>query len=227
LARIILSRPPLNILDLAHLDELVRCVMDAQDAAILVLQAGEGCRCFSAGNAIQDHVPDRAPEMLMRFHRAIRALLESPAVTVADVRGDALGGGCELVTACDLVYATPESRFGQPEIKVGCYPPAAAALLPRRVGWTRAMEMITTGRLLDADEAVEFGLVTRVSASGADEALATLLEQSPAVLRLAKRAMRSADFDEAERIYRDELLRLPDCTEGVLAFLEKRPPRWQ
>ena len=132
LARIILSRPPLNILDLAHLDELVRCVMDAQDAAVLVLQAGEGCRCFSAGNAIQDHVPDRAPEMLMRFHRAIRALLESPAVTVADVRGDALGGGCELVTVCDLVYATPESRFGQPEIKVGCYPPAA------RPTWVRA-----------------------------------------------------------------------------------------
>jgi cyclohexa-1,5-dienecarbonyl-CoA hydratase len=213
-------------LDLAHLDQLAAAIRSVKDAAILVLQADEGCRCFSAGNAIQDHVPDRAPEMLRHFHTAIRALLDTSAVTVADVRGDALGGGCELVTACDLVYATPEARFGQPEIRVGCYPPAAAALLPRRVGWTRAVEMITTGRLLDANEAVEFGLVTRVSASGADEAVASLLDQSPAVLRLAKRAMQSADLDEAERLYRDELLQLPDCTEGVLAFLEKRPPRW-
>ena len=227
LARIILSRPPLNILDLAHLDELAAAIQSVTDAAILVLEAGEGCRCFSAGNAIQDHSPERAPEMLRHFHATIRTLLETDAVTVADVRGDALGGGCELVTACDLVYATPDSRFGQPEVKVGCFPPVAAALLPRRVGWTRAMELITTGRLLDANEAVEFGLVTRVSASGADEAVATLMAQSPAVLRLAKRAMTSASVDEAERIYREELLKLPDCTEGVLAFLEKRPPRWR
>jgi len=227
LARIILGRPPLNILDLVHLDQLSSCVERAQDAAIIVLQAGEGCRCFSAGNAIQDHVPDKAPEMLRRFHRTIRALLNSPAVTVADVHGDALGGGCELILACDLVYATPEARFGQPEIKVGCYPPVAAALLPHRIGWTRAVEMITTGRLMGADEAAECGLITGVSANGADDAVATLLQQSPAILRLAKRALGSGDVAESERIYREELLKLPDCTEGVLAFLEKRPPRWE
>ena len=227
LARIILDRPPLNILDLAHLDQLADCVAQARGASIVVLQAGEGSRCFSAGNAIQDHVPENAPEMLKHFHGAIHALLKTSAVTVADVRGDALGGGCELVTVCDLVYATPDARFGQPEIKVGCYPPVAAALLPRRIGWTRAVEMITTGRLLDADEAVEFGLVTRVAANGADDAIAELLAQSPAVLRLAKRAMMTGDVAEAERLYRDELLQLPDCTEGVLAFLEKRPPRWR
>ena len=202
-------------------------IEEANDAAILVLAAGEGCRCFSAGNAIQDHEPERAPEMLKHFHRAIRELLNTQAVTVADVRGDALGGGCELILACDLVYSTPEARFGQPEIKVGCYPPVAAALLPQRVGWTRAVEMITTGRLLDADEAAESGLVTRVSASGADEAIGELLAQSPAVLRLAKRALSSRDVTESERIYREELLQLPDCSEGVLAFLEKRPPVWE
>jgi cyclohexa-1,5-dienecarbonyl-CoA hydratase len=219
LARIILAKPPLNILDLDDLGQLAECI-EQVDAAVLVLQAADDCRAFSAGNAIQDHTPERAPAMLERFHRAIRALLATDAITVADVRGDALGGGCELVTACDLVYASENARFGQPEIKVGCFPPVAAALLPRRIGWTRAMEMIATGRIYSA---AECALVTRI---GPPE-IETLLGMSAPVLAAAKRAMRTGTLADAERIYTEELLPLDDCAEGIAAFLEKRPPNWR
>jgi cyclohexa-1,5-dienecarbonyl-CoA hydratase len=219
LARIILAKPPLNILDLDDLGELAECIEKA-DAAVLVVCADEGCRAFSAGNAIQDHTSERAPLMLERFHRAIRALMATDAITVADVRGDALGGGCELVAACDLVYASENARFGQPEIRVGCFPPVAAALLPKRIGWTRAMEMIATGRLYAA---AECPLVTRIG----EPDLEALLSMSAPVLALAKRAMRAGSIEEAERIYRDDLLPLDDCAEGVRAFLEKRPPNWK
>ena len=151
LASITLAKPPLNILDIDDLAELGEAVQKAEGASVLLLRSADDCRAFSAGNAIQDHTAERAPEMLRRFHAVIAALLSTDAITVAEIRGDALGGGCELVTACDLVYATPNARFGQPEIKVGCFPPVAAALLPGRIGWTRAVEMITTGRIASAE----------------------------------------------------------------------------
>jgi cyclohexa-1,5-dienecarbonyl-CoA hydratase len=225
LARIILDRPPLNILDLDHLEQLAQRIEEAKDAAVIVLQASENCRCFSAGNAVEDHVPERAPAMLERFHRAIRALLDTDAITVADVRGDALGGGCEIAIACDLVYAAPGARFGQPEINVGCFPPVAAALLPRRIGWTRAVELIATGRLVSAQEAASWGLVTAVKR--ADENVQALLNKSAPVLRATKRALRAGTLDEAERIYKDEVLPLDDCAEGIRAFIEKRAPDWR
>ncbi len=224
LARITLARPPLNILDQAHLDLLAAAVDSGgvRGAAVVVLDA-EG-RCFSAGNDIGDHTRERAPAMLASFHRAVRGLLALDGITVADVRGDALGGGMELVLACDLAYAAPTARFGQPEIDVGCFPPVAAALLPRRVGWARAVEMIATGGRIDAATAVRWGLI----AGAGDPApfLASLLAKSPEVLRATKAAMRAGSLEAAERIYVERLLPLRDCEEGVRSFLEKRPPRW-
>lgn len=228
LARITLARPPLNVLDLAHLEELADAVGKARDAAILVL--GADGRCFSAGNDVADHAPARAPAMLAAFHRAIRGLLALDAITVADVRGDALGGGCELVLACDLCVAAPAARFGQPEIDVGCFPPVAAALLPARVGWARAVDLIATGRRIDAATAERWGLVARVAEDGAEPLVQELLAKSPEVLRTTKAALRAArtgGLDAAERVYLERLLPLPDCAEGVAAFLAKRPPRWR
>jgi len=224
LARIILARPPLNILDLDHLRQLADAVDRARGAAVLVLEAGEGCRAFSAGNDIRDHTRERAPAMLEYFHGAIRTLRETDAITLADVRGDALGGGCELVLACDLAYAAPEARFGQPEIDVGCFPPVATALLPDRVGWKRAVEMIALGRPIDAAEAARIGLVTAVGEAG--PVVEELRRKSPDVLRATKAALRVGTLAGAEEVYRLRLLPLADCAEGVQAFLEKRPPRW-
>ncbi|MGQ0612966.1 MAG: enoyl-CoA hydratase/isomerase family protein [Planctomycetaceae bacterium] len=223
LARILLDRPPLNVLDLAHLRELGRRLEEARGAAVILLEGGGG-RAFCAGNDVADHAPDRAPEMLEAFHGAVRAMLSTDAVTVAFAHGDALGGGCELVAACDLAYGAPGARFGQPEIDVGCFPPVAASLLPARIGWKRACELVLLGRRIDAAEAAAWGLLNGVG--DAEEAVRRLLGKSPAVLLLAKRALRAGTLEEAERIYREELLPLDDCAEGVRAFLEKRAPRW-
>ena len=220
LARITLARPPLNILDIEHLRQLADAVEECREATVLVIDA-EG-KAFSVGNDVKDHTPERAPDMLEAFHRAVRTLLDLDAIVVADVRGDALGGGCELVACCDLAYASADAHFGQPEIDVGCFPPVAAVMLPFRVGWTRAMEMILTGRRIDAATAAQWGLITAVGEPPIDQ----LLEKSPAVLRMAKRAMRPGGLEQAEQIYLDELLKHPDCAEGVRAFLEKRKPRW-
>jgi cyclohexa-1,5-dienecarbonyl-CoA hydratase len=222
LARITLARPPLNILDIEHLRQLGSALEECRDESIaLVVIDAEG-KAFSAGNDIKDHIAERAPEMLEAFHGALRTLLDLDAVVLADVRGAALGGGCEIVACCDLAYASTDAVFGQPEIDVGCFPPAAAVMLPFRIGWTRAMEMIVTGRRIDGHTAAAWGLITAVS----EPPLEPLLAKSPAVLRLAKKAMRPGGLEQAEEIYLEELLAHPDCAEGVDAFLKKRRPNW-
>ena len=224
LARITLARPPLNILDLDHLGQLVDAVSECQDEsiAVVVLQA-EG-KCFSAGNDIADHAPDKAPQMLEAFHMAVRILLDLDAIVVADISGRrAWAAAANWSPAATSPTPHENAHFGQPEIDVGCFPPVATVLLPFRIGWTRAMELITTGRRIDAQTAADWGLITRVGTPPIDE----LLAKSPAVLRMAKQAMRPGGLEQAEEIYLDQLLKHPDCAEGVEAFLQKRKPRWQ
>ncbi len=149
-----------------------------------------------------------------------------------------MGGGLELALACDWVLATDDARFGQPEVLLGCFPPVAAALLPRRVGEGRALELLLTGRTFDCDEAERLGLVTWRAGGDLDAALARvtsdLLERSAAVAPLLKKAVRAGSerpFDaalaEAERIYLEELAATEDMDEGIAAFLAKRQPIWR
>ncbi len=239
-ARITLDRPPLNILDIAALERLDVVLKDiAADPTVAVLLVTGRGRAFCAGLDVADHMGDRVGPMLDAFHRVIGRLLECEAAVVAAVKGAALGGGCELLLACDVVLATDRAKLGQPEIRLGVFPPAAAALLPERIGRQAALDLILTGRTLTAEEALRLGLVTRVLGADGFEAeveayLAGLASLSPPVLRLAKRATvrRStaaarAALDAAERLYRDDLMRLADSQEGLLAFLEKRDPVWQ
>jgi cyclohexa-1,5-dienecarbonyl-CoA hydratase len=176
--------------------------------------------------------------MLRAFHRACCALLEAPQPVIAIVQGAALGGGCELTLACDLVIASSRATFGQPEIKLGVFPPLAAVALPRMIPSHHASELLLTGRIVGAAEAARLGLVNRVSeetglAAAAEETLSELLALSPASLRLAKQAMQRSrarptaeEIADAERFYVERLMRTPDAVEGLEAFLEKRPPQW-
>ena len=240
-ATLTLNRPPLHILDLATLNRLneaiARLAVDP-DLQVVVLR-GAGERAFSAGVAVQDHTPDKVREMLDGLHGAIRGLRDLPAVAVAAVQGHCLGGGMELALGCDLVLATDDARFGQPEIELGCYPPAAAALYPRLLGTARTLELLLSGRTLSCEEAERLGLVTwRVEAGGLDlgiaRVLADLTAKSAAVTRLTKRAVsagRDLPFDaaieETEQIYLQDLCATADMEEGLAAFLEKRKPVWQ
>ena len=240
-ATVTINRPPLNILDLETLGRLnaVLGKLGVDPGLQVVVLRGAGERAFSAGVSVQDHTPDKVREMLDGLHGAIRLLRDLPAVAVAAVQGHCLGGGMELALGCDLVLAAEDARFGQPEIELGCYPPAAAALYPRLFGTSRTLELLLTGRTLSAEEAERLGIVTwRVEAGGLDlgvaRVLADLTAKSAAVTRLTKRAVsagRDLPFDpaleETEQIYLDELCATADMEEGLQAFLEKRKPVWQ
>ncbi len=241
LATVVLDRPPLNILDLETLATLGERLeaLAAEPGVQLVVVRGAGERAFSCGVAVQDHTPEKIPAMLETFHRAIRALARMPAVSLAVVDGHCLGGGLELAASCDLVLASEESRFGQPEIELGCFPPVAAALFPARLGSARTMELLLTGRTLDCAEAERLGLVNWSAPrekleEKRREVVAALLAKSGAASRLVKRAVaagRDLGFEaalaEAERLYVEELAGSEDAAEGVAAFLEKRKPRWK
>ncbi|MBZ5546747.1 MAG: enoyl-CoA hydratase/isomerase family protein [Acidobacteriia bacterium] len=238
-ARVKLVHPPLNVIDLSLARSLTTIVSDLDsrpDISVIVFEGDS--RAFSAGVDIKAHLPDQVHEMLTSFHAVIRAIVASRKITIAAVQGACLGGGAELAAVCDMVYTARDATWGFPEIKLGCYPPVAAVALPALVGQKRAAELILTGRQISGDEAVAIGLANR---SARAEELDALVQQtltelqrlSPAALAHAKKAVYAWDaihFDKglarAEKIYFEELVSTEDAREGIIAFLEKRPPKW-
>jgi cyclohexa-1,5-dienecarbonyl-CoA hydratase len=239
-ATLTLARPPLHVLDLETIGELQRAVdsVAARDDVTVLVLAAEGDKAFSAGVEVRDHFAERLDDMLESFHRLCRSLLDLDAVTVAGVKGVALGGGMELAACCDFVIAAEDAAFGQPEIDLGCFPPLGAALYPWLFGAKRASEVVLLGERLSAGQAQSLGLVSRVvPAAELDAAVlelaAKLCSKSPAVLRLAKKALRTSaamaleSLPEIEALYREELAATEDMKEGLEAFLEKRKPSWK
>jgi cyclohexa-1,5-dienecarbonyl-CoA hydratase len=237
---ITLARPPLNVLDITSARELY-AVFDAcaREATVdVVVLQGDGGRAFSAGVDIKDHTREKVPEMLEVVHGAMRKLLGLPQVTIAQVRGICLGGGCELASCCDFIVAAESSSFATPEILVGCYPPVALARFASLIGYRRAADLILTGRTVPAAEALSMGLISRLASDdGLEDAVSKLVEEllakSGSILRVTVKGLRElalSGFDEAlksaEYRYLKELLATQDVEEGVRAFLEKRKPRW-
>jgi len=241
LIRISLARPKLNVLDRELNRTLAAAIREhAKDpaVAVILIDGGESTG-FSAGVEVADHTPDKVGGMLEDFHAAIRAAWEAECVTVAAIHGFALGGGLELALSCDLVIAEENARLAFPEIGLGCYPPVAAAMLPGRVGWAMASQLVLGGEPITVARAHHLGLVNYMCAAGtlAREiplALRPILEKSPAVLREAKLAMReglahapSAALGRIEHRYLTSLMKLEDANEGVRAFMEKRAPEFR
>ncbi len=237
--RITLDDPPLHILDIALLEELRDALSGvSNDRHALIIDAA-GDKAFSAGASVQDHFADRVATMLATFHDCFRKLARLDVVTVAFVRGAALGGGCELAMACDFVLASDRATFGQPEIRLGVFPPVAAYQLSRQLAPRKGLELLLTGESIDAARAEQLGLVNAVFSASefdarADAWMQRLCRQSASSLRFAKKAFRiaqAADFDErlanVERLYLEELMKTGDATEGLNAFLEKRNPEWR
>jgi cyclohexa-1,5-dienecarbonyl-CoA hydratase len=238
-AWITLDRPPLNILDIRMMEALDAALERALPESDFVIFQGAGPKAFSAGAEIADHDPGRVGKMLSGFHAIFRRLSKADCVKIAAVHRFCLGGGMELATFCDFVIATESAQFGQPEIKLGCFPPVAIVTLPHLIGIRAAADLILTGRQISAAEAQRLGLITRVvSDSELRHAVSELLEElralSPSVLQLTRKTLwnlHSAEFaeqlEEVERVYLSGLMKMHDAQEGIRAFLEKRKPVWK
>jgi len=238
-ARIVLSNPPVNVIDIPMMEEILRALVEIESRAEIcaIVINGDG-EAFSAGVDVATHTPDKVEDMLRKFHAVIRSLVATRKVTIAAVRGHCLGGGAELAMMCDMVFTEESARWGFPEIRLGCYPPVACAALAAIVGQKRASELILTARTIMGKEAAEIGLATGAVADNTlspvvDGCLKSLQELSPTALRIAKKALYAWDsihFDKglarAEKIYFEELMPTVDAGEGIRAFMEKRAPKW-
>lgn len=204
----------------------------------LVTFTGAGAD-FSFGASIPEHAPGEIDRVLPQAHALIHAMLDLPAVTAAIVRGRCLGGGFEIALACDFMFAERSAVFGLPEIALGLFPPAAAALLPSRIGTAAATSAIVTGKTITAADAARSGLIELVADDGTIDAAvdrwfethlrrksAAALRHATAAARLSLRHHVSAVLPELERLYLSDLMQTEDAREGVAAFLEKREPRW-
>ena len=240
-ARITFARPPLNVLNITMMREVTAALTESaqREVVAIVFDADKACRAFSAGVAIEEHVEETIYQMLDSFHAIFRQLEQIAKPTIALVDGAALGGGCELVAACDIVIASDRSRFGQPEIKLGVFPPVAAVILPLVIGEKRARELILTGEIIDAVEAGRLGLCNHVVPQAHLEAklvevLAKLRELSGTSLQFARQSLdlgRGRTLDAAltaqENVYLHELMKTADANEGIKSFMEKRKPVWR
>ncbi|MBI5368101.1 MAG: enoyl-CoA hydratase/isomerase family protein [Planctomycetes bacterium] len=239
-ATLTLRRPPVNVLHIPMMEE-IGVVLDQvnRDRTLKVLLIRGAGKCFCAGADVGDHLPERVSTMMNAFHRIFHLLAEIEIPTVSAVHGSCLGGGMELACFTDITLASSDAVFGQPEIKLGVFPPVAAAHYPALIGPKKTCELLFTGRHLSAVEALQLGLISDVYAPAEFAARAEQFAQSIAgmslpALRAAKRAVRRATelvfanaLDEAESIYMNDVMTTQDAREGLTSFLEKRKPVWQ
>jgi enoyl-CoA hydratase/carnithine racemase len=166
---LILDRPPLNILTIEMLDQLTAAMRDALvTPPHLIVITGAGERAFCAGVDIRDHLDGRETEMLRAVYdncAAFEELRTHNIPTAALIKGHALGGGCELAALCDTVIAHEDATFGLPEVKLGVFPPIAAAYFPTLLGYHTTLRLMLTGETIHATEALRLGLVHQVLAS--------------------------------------------------------------
>jgi cyclohexa-1,5-dienecarbonyl-CoA hydratase len=195
---------------------------------------------FSFGASIPEHAPGRIESVLPEMHRLVIDLLDAPAVTAAVVRGRCLGGGFELALACDFIFAAGDAVFGLPEIALGVFPPAAAALLPLRIGTSRATRAILTGESRGAVEWLDAGLLELIAPATELDAEVDrwferhLAPRSAAALRHGASAARmdlsmrvTQTLPMLERLYLNDLMRTADAVEGIDAFMNRREPSWK
>ena len=189
-ARITLNNPPLNVIDMPMMDELRAALeqIEARPEISAIVFAGSE-RAFSSGVDIAAHTPDKVRDMLTAFHSVIRSVVDNSKLTIASVRRHCLGGGAELALMCDIVYASPDSVWGFPEIKLACYPPVASVALSAIVGQKLAAEMVLTGRTLTGEEALAAGLVNGLADDPETlvaECLQRVSQLSPAALAVGE-----------------------------------------
>ncbi|MGW8188308.1 MAG: enoyl-CoA hydratase/isomerase family protein [Desulfobacterales bacterium] len=239
-ARITLARPKHNVLDIEMMTELNAELdllgADAELKCAVIL--GEG-PSWCAGVEVADHKPETVSEMIAVFNGIFERIDKIEVPVIACVQGACLGGGMEVAIACDVIVAAKSASFGQPEIKLGFFPPYAAIRLPQLIGPAKAIEVCTTGRRYSAEEARQMGFVGYVADDGQltdilDRLIGEMRAASPLIIRLNKRAVKrhlglefKTALDGVSDLFLNELMKTEDTLEGIRSFEEKRRPRWK
>ncbi len=243
-ATIILNRPEKrNAISFELIDDLLRALDDvAKSPAQVLILTGAG-KAFCSGmdlenlKALIGRSPEQNLEDSQTMVRLFRSLYEFPKVTIAAVNGAAIAGGTGLALLCDFTLAVPDAKFGYTEVRIGFVPAIVSGFLLRQVGEKHARDLLLTGRIIGADEAVRMGLVNEVVAPDrlierAHELAGLLMESSPLSLRMTKRLLTEharAELDmHIEAAVRENaaIRTTADFREGISSFLEKRKPRW-
>jgi len=239
LLRLRLNRPKANIVDaemIAALDAAFAGLQENRDAqAVLLDHAGPH---FSFGASVEEHLPGQCAGMLRSLHALIKRMLAAPVPILVAVKGQCLGGGLEVAMAGHMIFAAPDAMFGQPEIKLAVFAPAASCLLPRLVARQHAEDLLYSGRSITGERAAEIGLVLQVDPDPESAALAYfddhLAGLSASTLGFAIDAARGkfrdevgADLDRVEALYLEGLMKTRDAVEGLEAFIGKRAASWE
>lgn len=243
LLRLRLARPKANLIDAEMIAALDGALQEAArpgngaPAVRGVLLDHEGPH-FSFGASVAEHLPAHVAGMLRGLHALVLRMLEFPAPILVAIRGQCIGGGLEVAATGHLLFAAPDAKLGQPEIVLGVFAPAASCLLPERIGRAAAEDLLLSGRSVDAAEAHRIGLVHAVAADPEAAALAWFdagpARHSAAALRFAAQAARldlvarvRAKLAGVEDLYLRGLMATADAVEGLNAFLQRRPARWE
>lgn len=236
-----INRPPMNILNISTMQEInnaLSSLVDNKEVKVLVI-SGRGEKAFSAGVDVADHTEEKVEKMLQVFHNIFRNLSKLDQVTVAALKGQTLGGGCEIAIFCDLIIAADNLKIGQPEIKLSVFPPIALLIMPRLVGLKKASELLLTGKIIGASEAERIGLINKTVPldtfdSELESFIQPITELSLIGLKYSKKGINlglETTFLEGlksiEKIYLEELMASEDAHEGLKAFIEKRKPLWK
>lgn len=242
---ITLNRPPANSYDYNFMDELGRAVAAAADDAevkVVVVRSALD-RFFSAGadvKAFSENTPERNMDMIRLAHQVLGRIARIPKVFIAQIAGHAVGGGLEIALACDLRFgADGEYRLGLPEVTLGLLPGnGGTQRLPRLIGWSKALDMMVTGRTVTPQEALQLGILDRVfpadklaeETRAYAEALARGALKAIGHIKLAVHQGLDGGLDYGLRVERElieDLFRSQDSQEGIRAFLERRQPQFK
>lgn len=239
LLRLRLARPKANIVDAQMIAALHGALRAHATQGTLrgVLLDAEGPH-FSFGASVDEHLPAQCGAMLASLHALVLAMVEFPVPILVAVRGQCLGGGLEVALAGGPIFAAPDAQFGQPEMKLGVFAPAASVLLPYRVNQPAAEDLLFSGRSIGAAQAHAIGLVHTVFEDPEIAALTYfnehLADKSASSMACAMLAARGAmlrevrhRLAEVEQLYLDRLMQTRDANEGLVAFLAKRKPQWE
>jgi cyclohexa-1,5-dienecarbonyl-CoA hydratase len=239
-ARLTLDRPEHNLLNERMLAEIaagISTLGERREIKLIVLEAAG--KTFCGGIEIGEYTQRRVFQLLDAFHGAFTAMLDTSKPVLVVVNGPAFGGGAELAALGDLVIATPKARFAQPEIKLGVFPPLAAAVLPYLLGPKHTLELVLTGETITAERARELGFVNWLVPEAelqkkVDDVIAKVTAQSGPVLTMAKKAILGSlglplreGVRNSMKVFLNELADLEDSQEGLRALVEKRPPKWK